>query len=143
MPDSNTHSLSGQLSNANNTPFKCRYIGALSRFEKLEKTEDLDILAIVSGPEPQRSIFEELLKKQLIASKLKALLVLGKTEENKEEDIENLKVISHLNAKSLNQQMVNANVVISRSGYSTVMDIAKLHKKAIFVPTPAQTEQLY
>ena len=39
--------------------------------------------------------------------------------------------------------MVNANVVISRSGYSTVMDIAKLHKKAIFVPTPGQTEQLY
>ena len=143
VPDSNTHSLSGQLSNAKNTPFKCRYIGALSRFEKLEKTEDLDILAIVSGPEPQRSIFEELLKKQLIASKLKALLVLGKTEENNEEEIESLKLVSHLSAKSLNQQMVNADVVISRSGYSTVMDIAKLHKKAIFVPTPGQTEQLY
>ena len=143
VPDSNTHSLSGQLSNANNAPFKCRYIGALSRFEKLEKTEDLDILAIVSGPEPQRSIFEELLKKQLIASKLKAVLVLGKTEENNEEEIGNLKLVSHLNAKSLNQQMVNANVVISRSGYSTVMDIAKLNKKAIFVPTPGQTEQLY
>lgn len=143
VPDSNTHSLSGQLSNTNNTPFKCRYIGALSRFKKLRKIEDLDILAIVSGPEPQRSIFEELLKKQLIDSKLKAVLVLGKTEENKEEEIGNLKVVSHLNAKSLNQQMVNANVVISRSGYSTVMDIAKLNKKAIFVPTPGQTEQLY
>lgn len=143
VPDSNTHSLSGQLSNANNTPFKCRYVGALSRFKKLRKTEDLDILAIVSGPEPQRTMFEELLKKQLIASKLKAVLVLGKTEENNEEEIGNLKVVSHLNAKSLNQQMVNANVVISRSGYSTVMDIAKLNKKAIFVPTPGQTEQLY
>ena len=143
VPDSNTHSLSGQLSNANNTPFKCRYVGALSRFENLEKTEELDILAIVSGPEPQRSIFEELLKKQLIDSKLKAVLVLGKTEENKEYEIGNLKVVSHLTAKLLNQQMVNANVVISRSGYSTIMDIAKLHKKAIFVPTPGQTEQLY
>ena len=143
VPDSNTHSLSGQLSNANNTPFKCRYVGALSRFESLEKTEELDILAIVSGPEPQRSIFEELLKKQLIDSKLKAVLVLGKTEENKEYEIGNLKVVSHLTAKLLNQQMVNANVVISRSGYSTIMDIAKLHKKAIFVPTPGQTEQLY
>ncbi len=143
VPDDRNHSLSGQLSNAKNTPFKCRYIGPLSRFEKRKKTEDLDILAIVSGPEPQRNIFEELLKKQLIASKLKAVLVLGKTEENKEEEIENLNVISHLNAKSLNQQMVNANVIISRSGYSTVMDIAKLHKKAIFVPTPGQTEQLY
>lgn len=143
VPDSDTHQLSGQLSKAYNSLFKCQYIGALSRFESLEKTEDLDVLAIVSGPEPQRSMFEELLKKQLIDSKLKAVLVLGKTEENKEEEIENLKVISHLNAKSLNQQMVNANVVISRSGYSTVMDIAKLHKKAIFVPTPGQTEQLY
>ena len=143
VPDSDTHQLSGQLSKANNSPFKCQYIGALSRFESLEKTEELDILAIVSGPEPQRSMFEELLRKQLIASKFKAVLVLGKTEENKEEEIGNLKVISHLNAKSLNQQMVNANVVISRSGYSTVMDIAKLHKKAIFVPTPGQTEQLY
>ena len=143
VPDSDTHQLSGQLSKANNSPFKCQYIGALSRFESLEKTEDLDVLAIVSGPEPQRSIFEELLRKQLTTSKFKAVLVLGKTEENKEEEIGNLKVISHLNAKSLNQQMVNANVVISRSGYSTVMDIAKLHKKAIFVPTPGQTEQLY
>ena len=59
-------------------------------------------------------MFEELLKKQLIESKLKAVLVLGKTEENKEEEIGNLKLVSHLNAKSLNQQMVNANVVISR-----------------------------
>ena len=143
VPDSDTHQLSGQLSKANNSPFKCQYIGALSRFESLEKTEELDVLAIVSGPEPQRSMFEELLRKQLIASKFKAVLVLGKTEENKEEEIGNLKVISHLNAKSLNQQMVNANVVISRSGYSTVMDIAKLHKKAIFVPTPGQIEQLY
>lgn len=143
VPDSDTHQLSGQLSKSNNSPFKCQYIGALSRFESLEKTEELDVLAIVSGPEPQRSIFEELLKKQLIASKLKAVLVLGKTEENKEEKIGNLNLVSHLNAKSLNQQMVNANVVISRSGYSTVMDIAKLHKKAIFVPTPGQTEQLY
>ena len=143
VPDSNTHQLSGQLSKANDSPFKCQYIGALSRFESLEKTEDLDVLAIVSGPEPQRSIFEELLRKQLTASKFKAVLVLGKTEENKVEEIGNLKLISHLNAKSLNQQMVNANVVISRSGYSTVMDIAKLNKKAIFVPTPGQTEQLY
>ena len=143
VPDSNTRSLSGQLSKANNSPFKCQYIGALSRFEILEKTEELEVLAIVSGPEPQRSMFEELLKKQLIDSKLKAVLVLGKTEENKEDEIGNLKVVSHLTAKLLNQQMVNANVVISRSGYSTIMDIAKLHKKAIFVPTPGQTEQLY
>ena len=57
--------------------------------------------------------------------------------------MESSKLVSHLNAKALNQAMVNAKVVISRSGYSTVMDIAKLNKLAIFVPTPGQTEQLY
>jgi uncharacterized protein (TIGR00661 family) len=143
IPDSDNHQLSGQLSKVENTTFNCQYIGALSRFEKLEKTKDIDVLAIVSGPEPQRSMFEELLKKQLIEAKLKATLVLGKTEEHKEEHIGKLKIISHLNAKALNQAMVNAKVVISRSGYSTVMDIAKLNKLAIFVPTPGQTEQLY
>ena len=143
VPDSDKHQLSGQLSMVENTPFNCQFTGALSRFKILEKTEDIDVLAIVSGPEPQRSMFEELLKQQLLDSQLKAVLVLGKTEEQKEEQIDNLKIVSHLNAKALNQAMMNANVVISRSGYSTVMDIAKLNKKAIFVPTPGQTEQLY
>jgi uncharacterized protein (TIGR00661 family) len=143
VPDDENHSLSGQLSKEVDAQLTCRFIGALSRFNALKKDEDLDILAIVSGPEPQRSLFEELLKKQLIASQKKALIVLGKTEEENDEQIEKLKVVSHLNANDLNQAMANADVVISRSGYSTVMDIAKMNKRAIFIPTPGQTEQLY
>ncbi len=34
-------------------------------------------------------------------------------------------------------------MVISRSGYSTVMDLMKLNKRSILVPTPGQTEQEY
>ena len=143
VPDDKNHSLSGLLSKVDSLPFKCRFIGALSRFEQMPKTDDLDILAIVSGPEPQRSLLEDLLKKQLIESDQKALLVLGKTEEEREEQLGNLRIVSHLNAKALNQAMVNAKVVISRSGYSTIMDLAVLNKKAIFIPTIGQTEQLY
>ncbi len=143
IPDSEEHLLSGDLTCSNLPQVNCHFVGSLSRFEPMEKTEDLDILAVISGPEPQRSIFEKILRKQLLSSKKKALLVLGKTEEDLEESIDNLKIVSHLKSTELNQAMVNANLVISRSGYSTVMDIAKLHKKAIFVPTPGQTEQLY
>ena len=51
--------------------------------------------------------------------------------------------MSHLNGEELNQAMVDADIVISRSGYSTIMDLARLGKKAIFIPTPGQTEQTY
>lgn len=143
IPDSKEHLLSGDLTRSNLPQVDCHFVGSLSRFEPMQKTKDLDILAVISGPEPQRTIFENILKKQLLASKKKAILVLGKTEDNSEECIENLKIVSHLKSTELNQAMVNANLVISRSGYSTVMDVAKLNKKAVFVPTPGQTEQLY
>lgn len=143
IPDSDNYLLSGDLTRTNLPQVDCHFLGSLSRFEPMQKTEDLDILAVISGPEPQRTLFEDILKKQLLASTKKALLVLGKTEDQTEEQIENLTIVGHLKSKELNQAMVNADVVISRSGYSTVMDIAALNKKAIFVPTPGQTEQVY
>lgn len=142
VPDSENHCLSGQLSTTA-TAINSRYTGVLSRFKLLEKTEQLEVLAIVSGPEPQRTLFENELKKQLLKCGKKALIVLGKPEEKRKEKQNNIEVVSHLNAKELNQAIVNADVVICRSGYSSIMDLAVLNKKAIFVPTPGQTEQLY
>ena len=99
------------------------------------------MLAIVSGPEPQRSIFEQKLRNQL--KDKNALLVLGKPEKETDETCGDLRIVSHLNGEELNQAMVDADIVISRSGYSTIMDLARLGKKAIFIPTPGQTEQTY
>ena len=48
-----------------------------------------------------------------------------------------------MNSEALNQAMVNADLVVCRSGYSTILDLTKLNKKAVFVPTPGQTEQEY
>ena len=71
------------------------------------------------------------------------MLILGKTESDKQETIKNLTILNHLPSQELNQEICNSDIVISRSGYSTIMDLAALNKKAIFIPTPGQTEQLY
>jgi uncharacterized protein (TIGR00661 family) len=141
VPDTKDSALSGLLTKEVNTPFEHRFIGPLSRFTPRDKTDDLEILAIVSGPEPQRSLFERLLRQQLKGKK--ALLVLGKPEVQIDEQDGDLRIVSHLNGQELNQAMVNAEVVVSRSGYSTLMDLAAVGKRAIFIATPGQTEQLY
>jgi uncharacterized protein (TIGR00661 family) len=141
VPDTKDSTLSGLLTKEVNTPFDCQFIGPLSRFAPLNKADGLEILAIVSGPEPQRSLFEQLLRQQLKGKK--ALLVLGKPEAQIDEQDGDLRIVSHLNGQALNQAMANAEVVVSRSGYSTLMDLAAVEKKAIFIPTPGQTEQLY
>lgn len=141
VPDTSNSTLSGQLTQGINPPFDCQFIGPLSRFRPLEKTDNLEVLAIVSGPEPQRSLFEKLLRQQLKGKN--ALLVLGKPEAQTDEKEGNLRIVSHLNGQALNQAMANAEILVSRSGYSTLMDLAAVGKKAIFIPTPGQTEQLY
>ena len=141
IPDDDKHTLSGELTTGITTPIPTKYIGALSRFTNKEKKGEIDILAIASGPEPQRSIFEQKLRNQL--KDKNALLVLGKPEKETQEICGDLRIVSHCNGEELNQAMVDAKIIISRSGYSTIMDLARLGKKAIFVPTPGQTEQTY
>lgn len=141
VPDDTKHTLSGKLTQGISAPIPTHYLGTLSRFEKKEPKDNLSVLAIVSGPEPQRTLFEQKLREQL--KEKNALLVLGKPEEKVDEQIGNLRIVSHLNSEALNQAMADAELVISRSGYSTIMDLATVGKKAIFIPTPGQTEQLY
>ncbi len=121
-----------------------QYIGPLSRFQKLETAKTYDCIAIISGPEPQRSFFEAIIKEQFSASALKTLLVCGKaTDASTEKQIGNCMVVPFLNAAQLNHAICASDVVICRSGYSSVMDLATLGKKVIFIPTPGQTEQEY
>ena len=111
--------------------------------EKQEAEKVYDFLAIVSGPEPQRTILEKGLVNALKDRTEKSLIVLGKPELNTSEQIGNLSLKSHLNAKELNTAILQSDLIICRPGYSTIMDLAKLGKKAILIPTPGQTEQEY
>ena len=141
--DDEKMNLAGNLSKPDSLPNNTHYIGIQSRFEKQEIKKKYDFLAIVSGPEPQRTILEKGIIKALQDRKEKSLIVLGKPELNTNNKIGNLTIKSHLDAKKLNTAISQSELIICRSGYSTVMDLAKLGGKAIFIPTPGQTEQEY
>ena len=127
--DDEQENLAGDLSKPSVLPKNTTYIGVQSRFEKWESEKKYDFLAIVSGPEPQRTILEKGLIKALKGRKEKSLISLGKPELNTSEQIGNLTIKSHLNAKDLNEIILQSDLIICRSGYSTIMDLAKLEKK--------------
>ena len=146
VPDFEKDGLAGCLSHPKRTPKNIYYIGALSRFEKLPDVEKLyDALVLISGPEPQRTIFE---KKMLLSVKDKpgkTFIVRGLPSSTDEISTLNdaVTIKNHLDAESLNRVIQQSKIVISRSGYTTIMDLVKLGSKAILVPTPGQTEQEY
>ncbi|CAN5391523.1 glycosyltransferase [soil metagenome] len=149
VPDTaDSINLSGDLAHKYTFPKNTFFVGALSRFsasvEMTNKGEMTNLVAIISGPEPQRSIFEKLVIEQLKQTNLKALVVCGKAEEKqKTETVNNITIVSHLASTEMQNAIQNADIILSRSGYSTVMDLAVLGKKVIFIPTPGQTEQEY
>jgi uncharacterized protein (TIGR00661 family) len=146
IPDFDTeNNLSGELGHKLKLP-SIRYIGPLSRLEKTEQSLDYDIVAVLSGPEPQRTFFEQKLIAQLAALKLKSILIQGKTDLKNQRSFynDNLEILPFADAETLSGLIKGAKLFISRSGYSTLMDLAKLGpKKLLLIPTPGQTEQEY
>jgi predicted glycosyltransferase len=117
-------------------------VGWLSRFSREgSEVPGFDIVATVSGPEPQRQRFADQLKRELAASGRRALLVTGQLTTDFLEQVGQLEVVNHLPAKEMEAALRGASVVIARSGYSTIMDLIVLGKKAVLVPTPQQPEQ--
>jgi UDP-N-acetylglucosamine transferase subunit ALG13 len=121
------------------------YLGPLSRFNKTETTVKYDLCIILSGPEPQRSIFEKILLNDLQNYQGKVFFLRGLPQQTIPPDAGNpgLEIINHLPASALNKVLLQSETIICRSGYTTLMDLIKLQKKAIVVPTPGQTEQEY
>lgn len=148
IPDFETKPyLSGKLSHGKKIPVKnYSFIGPLSRFTNIDLPEQknkYDVLVILSGPEPQRSIFENNLEKQLNKTDLKVVFLLGKPEKIRKENKGNILKISHLQDEEFAKLMLSTDIIICRPGYSTIMDLAVFGKTAFFVPTPGQTEQEY
>ena len=136
--------LSGQLGHIVNANFPIKYLGALSRFNKNSEDLTYDYMVLISGPEPQRSILVKKLSSELIGIDKRVLFVKGKMEECKKvEQKENITFINFLTTNDLEKAINSSNVIISRSGYTTILDLAKLEKKAFFIPTPGQFEQEY
>jgi uncharacterized protein (TIGR00661 family) len=149
IPDNNpdTVCLSGKLcqSTRRTTNEKAYYAGILCSSHKMDVPEDIDFLISISGPEPQRTKLEEILLLQVQRLPGKKVVLLGRPQDNFEKNLDmDTTVKSYVSNEEKNLLMNRAKFIISRSGYTTMMEIAELDKKhALFTPTPGQTEQEY
>jgi UDP-N-acetylglucosamine:LPS N-acetylglucosamine transferase len=149
VPDmENEPNLAGELAHKHSLS-KVKYIGILSRMKPLKVEKKYDIGIVLSGPEPQRTYLQTLLLDQIrdfhqkVDSTVRFLFIKGKTNLEEYSETANIEIHGYLTSKSLNQKMSACDLLIVRSGYSTLMDLAKLNKKAVLIPTPGQTEQEY
>jgi len=149
IPDKEHEGLSGDLAHKYPLPRNAKFIGTLSRFQGMESIQpnsEYDMVAVVSGVEPQRTIFEDNLIIKFRNKPEKVLIVQGQPQTLKNEKrIGNITMVSHLPDSELAAILIGAKKIICRSGYSSVMDldVLKCLHKAELIPTPGQTEQEY
>lgn len=148
IPDGEgNQSLAGALSHPPPTTIPTFYLGCLSRFKQCaNKQKKYALVILISGPEPQRSIIEQIVLQQI--DQIEGLVLLIRGLPNGGQPIDTtpyptLKVINHLATEELQDALQSAEWVLCRSGYTTIMDLVQLQQRAILVPTPGQTEQAY
>lgn len=136
--------LSGELGHINHSKFPIQYIGPLSRLHKKDLEKQYDLMVILSGPEPQRSLLEQKLTDEMNRFNGKVVFIKGVIEKKQiKETIGNVTYYNFMTTRQLEQAFNESEHILCRSGYTTIMDLAKLGKKAFFIPTPGQYEQEY
>lgn len=144
IPDNTNSEFSGKLSQVKNKCIQKKYIGVLSRFKKENIPITTDILIILSGPEPNRTQLENRLVETFKNTLQNIVLVQGKIEDGQKKTFKNNICIYNFLLSNELEKIINASkIVLCRSGYSSIMDVAVLHKKVFFIPTKYQTEQEY
>jgi len=147
-------SLAGELSHPQNvqcTMYNVQYIGPLSRFEMskdrdIEISKQYDVIAVLSGLEPHRTLLENEIIARYQDSAEQVLIVQGLMHRpNTRIKRGNLTIVPYMGDKELVSALLGANHIIARSGYSTIMDLEALGRmdKAELIPTPGQPEQEY
>ncbi|MFN8240039.1 MAG: glycosyltransferase [Bacteroidales bacterium] len=150
IPDTDKDAcLSGTLSHGFRLPSNARFIGILSRFRK-EMIDHLPVVVpstcvvILSGPEPQRTCLMEQLAKVLDDSGYQITMLGASPGITKDIRLgKNIRFVNHLPTDEMMKLVLSSETVITRSGYTTVMELASLDKSAILIPTPGQSEQEY
>jgi hypothetical protein len=142
--------LTGRLSHDLKLSGNVRYIGILSRFPVKDEHVIGNLAGlqhntiILSGPEPQKSIFREKLLSLFMDSDILTLILEGKPGKGTEVVMsERFAFCNHLQSPGMQQVIRSGEKIITRAGYSTIMELASLNKSALLVPTPGQTEQEY
>ncbi len=148
VPDnSGVPNISGLLGHDADCTVPLFYLGPQTRFSALTSGEVIPhgkVVVLLSGPEPQRTLFENIVLAELIRTGINAIVLRGLPGQAEVlNPAPNIEMFSHMNDQEMLRTIAGAEVVISRSGYSTLCDLAQLNKRLIAVPTPGQTEQDY
>ncbi|MBD3397092.1 MAG: hypothetical protein GF418_15830 [Chitinivibrionales bacterium] len=139
-------SLTGDLTHKYPLPPHARFVGPLSRFAPCGPAprDRPGLLVVLSGPEPQRTAFERAVLTALCSFDGSAVVVRGTPGQNTPcHAPANVTLLPHASTDRLQQLFCGAAAVVCRGGYTTIMDLVTMKKKAVIVPTPGQTEQEY
>jgi uncharacterized protein (TIGR00661 family) len=140
IPDDKKLNLSGNLSNTILLKIPFIHIGILSRFSKKDTPTIYDYLFVISGPNPENSIFLKQVEEFIKLSNLKFSIVSTLKSNS---DSENITYFLNPSTSELNELINQSKCVISKSGYTTIMELVALNKKAFLIPTKGQFEQEY
>lgn len=142
--------VSGRLSHGINLPDNARFTGILSRFTFFKEPIPGNPInfqhntVILSGPEPQREMLKQKLT-SLLKEQEPPTVMLGGRPDKPNEIVKSGNIIyyNHLASQEMREMLTGSNYIISRSGYTTIMDLISINKHALLIPTPGQTEQEY
>ena len=144
IPDNSDSEFSGKLSQSENINIPTKFIGVLSRFKKENLSKNIDVLIMLSGPEPNRSQLEKKLLVEFKNYNGSVVFIQGKVSKEQEIKVENsIKIYNYVLSDELQNLINSSKKVVCRSGYSSIMDLAVLEKKVFFIPTKGQSEQEY
>jgi hypothetical protein len=146
IPDRRENGLAGDLCHdvACEWGDRLEYIGILSSIERRSTDPDIDYFISVSGAEPQRTIFEKLVLGQVHDLPGRIVVALGRPDAAAPVKDDGRIAIHQFMDRAQQQEMMNrARLIVSRSGYTTMMELAELGKRALLVPTRGQSEQEY
>jgi UDP:flavonoid glycosyltransferase YjiC (YdhE family) len=139
--------LAGKLSRAETkiTRSRAHYAGILTSTRKLGVPEDLDYLFLISGPEPQRMELEHILLPKIRELDGSSVVLLGSPGRPEYDSGSDRCIVKSYASTAEKELLLNrAKFIVCRSGYTSMMELAELRKKrALFIPTPGQTEQEY
>ena len=140
-------SMAGKLSKTffPGTKKQAYYSGILASLPKLDTPKTIDYLFSISGMEPQRTVLENILLPQVSDLPGKKVVLLGKPSEEQVTELDDgTACYSYVSYREKARMMCSAHSIISRSGYTSMMDLAELEcKSGLFIPTPGQWEQEY
>jgi predicted glycosyltransferase len=146
MDNKGSNSLAGDLSNPTLMPtIPTSYIGIHTRLKQIPcDNKKYSIAIILSGPEPQRTLIENIIIKQLTIIQEAVILIRGTNNILPIQALpKNVEIVSVANAQQIETLIAQSQFVLCRSGYTSLMDYLSIGVKCIVVPTPGQTEQEY